>query len=183
MFLGNYWFYFILFDSFHLSLTQCVLSFVLSFQKLIENFQLQSQSIKPPLPLAELQSRMDMLQVSQQTVEGATWQQYHVSRSISCVITTVFYVTSVNVLFKKETVLDGLLSLTIFRVAIAQPVKAVPPSASVHTLQASDFCSLPLSWIPLFAGERSRKPCQSEVARDHTTSHLRSVEPSCKQTW
>ncbi|XP_051251227.1 codanin-1 [Dicentrarchus labrax] len=40
--------------------------------KLIENFQLQSQSIKPPLPLAELQSRMDMLQVSQQTVEGAT---------------------------------------------------------------------------------------------------------------
>lgn len=40
--------------------------------KLIENFQLQSQSIKPPLPLAELQSCMDMLQVSQQTVEGAT---------------------------------------------------------------------------------------------------------------
>ncbi|XP_049918342.1 codanin-1 [Epinephelus moara] len=40
--------------------------------ELIENFQLQSQSIKPPLPLAELQSRMDMLQVSQQTVEGAT---------------------------------------------------------------------------------------------------------------
>ncbi|XP_070836142.1 codanin-1 [Chaetodon trifascialis] len=40
--------------------------------KLIENFQLQSQSIKPPSPLAELQSHMDMLQVSQQTVEGAT---------------------------------------------------------------------------------------------------------------
>lgn len=72
MCLGNYLFHFILFDSFHLSLTQHVLSSVLSFQKLIENFQLQSQSIKPPLPLAELQSRMDMLQVSQQTVEGAT---------------------------------------------------------------------------------------------------------------
>ncbi|XP_031165955.1 codanin-1 [Sander lucioperca] len=40
--------------------------------ELIENFQLQSQSIKPPLPLAELQSHMDMLQVSQQTVDGAT---------------------------------------------------------------------------------------------------------------
>ncbi|XP_034419531.1 codanin-1 [Cyclopterus lumpus] len=38
----------------------------------IENFQLQSQSIKPPSPLAELQSHLDMLQVSQQTVEGAT---------------------------------------------------------------------------------------------------------------
>ncbi|XP_045919243.1 codanin-1-like [Micropterus dolomieu] len=40
--------------------------------ELIENFQLQSQSINPPLPVAELQSCMDMLQVSQQTVEGAT---------------------------------------------------------------------------------------------------------------
>ncbi|XP_027130983.1 codanin-1 [Larimichthys crocea] len=39
---------------------------------LIENFQLRSQSIKPPLPLADLQSHMEMLQVSQQTVEGAT---------------------------------------------------------------------------------------------------------------
>nr|XP_040055597.1 codanin-1 isoform X1 [Gasterosteus aculeatus aculeatus] len=40
--------------------------------KLVENFQLQSQSIKPPLPLAELQSQLDVLQVSQQAVEGAT---------------------------------------------------------------------------------------------------------------
>ncbi|KAM9842817.1 codanin-1 [Aulostomus maculatus] len=40
--------------------------------ELLEKFQLQSQSIKLPLPLAELQSQMDMLQVSQQTVEGAT---------------------------------------------------------------------------------------------------------------
>ncbi|XP_070698902.1 codanin-1 [Pempheris klunzingeri] len=40
--------------------------------ELVENFQLQSQNIKSPLPLAELQSRMEMLQVSQQTVEGAT---------------------------------------------------------------------------------------------------------------
>ncbi|XP_034531255.1 codanin-1 [Notolabrus celidotus] len=40
--------------------------------ELIENFQLQSQSIKPQLPLAELQSHLDLLQVSQQTVEGAT---------------------------------------------------------------------------------------------------------------
>ncbi|KAK5857706.1 hypothetical protein PBY51_010933 [Eleginops maclovinus] len=40
--------------------------------ELIENFQLQSQRIKPSLPLAQLQSRMEMLQVSQQTVEGAT---------------------------------------------------------------------------------------------------------------
>ncbi|XP_039993857.1 codanin-1 isoform X2 [Xiphias gladius] len=40
--------------------------------ELIEKFQLQSQSIKPSLPLAELQSHMDMLQVSQQTVEGTT---------------------------------------------------------------------------------------------------------------
>nr|XP_046268171.1 codanin-1 [Scatophagus argus] len=40
--------------------------------KLIENFQVRSQSTKPALPVAELQSRMDMLQVSQQTVEGAT---------------------------------------------------------------------------------------------------------------
>ncbi|KAL6105341.1 cdan1 [Pungitius sinensis] len=39
---------------------------------LVENFQLQSQRIKPPLPLAELQSNLDILQVSQQTVEGAT---------------------------------------------------------------------------------------------------------------
>ncbi|TKS86939.1 Codanin-1 [Collichthys lucidus] len=39
---------------------------------LIENFQLRSQSIKLPLPLADLQSHMEMLQVSQQTVEGAT---------------------------------------------------------------------------------------------------------------
>lgn len=43
-----------------------------SFQGLIEKFQLQSQSIKPTLPLAELPSHMDMLQVSHQTVEGAT---------------------------------------------------------------------------------------------------------------
>lgn len=40
--------------------------------ELIENFQLRSQSIKPSLPLAQLQSHMEMLQVSQQTVEGAT---------------------------------------------------------------------------------------------------------------
>ncbi|XP_069008808.1 codanin-1 [Embiotoca jacksoni] len=40
--------------------------------QLIENFQLQSPSIKPSSPLAELQSHMDMLQVSHQTVEGAT---------------------------------------------------------------------------------------------------------------
>ncbi|XP_034714445.1 codanin-1 isoform X2 [Etheostoma cragini] len=40
--------------------------------ELIENFLLQSESIKPPLPLVELQSHMDMLQVSQQTVDGAT---------------------------------------------------------------------------------------------------------------
>ncbi|XP_008275511.1 codanin-1 [Stegastes partitus] len=40
--------------------------------ELIENFQLQSRSVKPSLPLAELQSHMDMLQVSHQTVEGAT---------------------------------------------------------------------------------------------------------------
>ncbi len=46
--------------------------FSVSFQELIQKFQLQSQSIKPPSPLAELQSHMDMLQVSQQTVEGAT---------------------------------------------------------------------------------------------------------------
>lgn len=43
-----------------------------SFQKLIENFQLQSQCIKLSLPLAEMQSRLDMLQVSHQTIEGAT---------------------------------------------------------------------------------------------------------------
>uniref|UniRef100_A0A8D3B2K6 Codanin-1 C-terminal domain-containing protein n=1 Tax=Scophthalmus maximus TaxID=52904 RepID=A0A8D3B2K6_SCOMX len=40
--------------------------------ELIEKFQLQSQSIKLPLPLAELPSQMDTLQVSHQTVEGAT---------------------------------------------------------------------------------------------------------------
>uniref|UniRef100_UPI0037E84750 codanin-1 n=1 Tax=Semicossyphus pulcher TaxID=241346 RepID=UPI0037E84750 len=40
--------------------------------ELIENFQLQSQSIKPSLPVADLQSHLDLLQVSQQTVEGAT---------------------------------------------------------------------------------------------------------------
>ncbi|XP_023127800.2 codanin-1 isoform X1 [Amphiprion ocellaris] len=40
--------------------------------ELIENFQLQSASVKPSLPLAERQSHMDMLQVSHQTVEGAT---------------------------------------------------------------------------------------------------------------
>ncbi|XP_074548821.1 codanin-1 [Halichoeres trimaculatus] len=40
--------------------------------ELIEKFQLQSQSIKPQMPLAECQSHLDLLQVSQQTVEGAT---------------------------------------------------------------------------------------------------------------
>ncbi|XP_054469557.1 codanin-1 [Anoplopoma fimbria] len=40
--------------------------------ELIENFQLQSRSIKPPFPLADLQSYLDRLQVSLQTVEGAT---------------------------------------------------------------------------------------------------------------
>ncbi|XP_016534624.1 codanin-1 [Poecilia formosa] len=40
--------------------------------ELIENFQLQSQSIKLSLPLAEMQSCLDMLQVSHQTIEGAT---------------------------------------------------------------------------------------------------------------
>lgn len=54
-----------------LALYTSVTLFSLSFQKLIENFQLKSQSIKPPL-LTELQSCMDKLQVSQQTIEGAT---------------------------------------------------------------------------------------------------------------
>lgn len=40
--------------------------------ELIEKFQLQSQSVKPSSPLTELQSHMDMLQVSHQAVEGAT---------------------------------------------------------------------------------------------------------------
>ncbi|XP_036006686.1 codanin-1 isoform X1 [Fundulus heteroclitus] len=40
--------------------------------ELIENFQLQSGSIKLPLPLAEMQTCLDMLQVSHQTIEGAT---------------------------------------------------------------------------------------------------------------
>ncbi|XP_008397384.1 codanin-1 isoform X1 [Poecilia reticulata] len=40
--------------------------------ELMENFQLQSQSIKLSLPLAEMQSCLDMLQVSHQTIEGAT---------------------------------------------------------------------------------------------------------------
>ncbi|XP_076013891.1 codanin-1 isoform X2 [Genypterus blacodes] len=40
--------------------------------ELIEKFHLQSQSINPSSPLPELQTHMDMLQVSQQTVEGAT---------------------------------------------------------------------------------------------------------------
>ncbi|XP_035024683.2 codanin-1 [Hippoglossus stenolepis] len=40
--------------------------------ELIEKFQLQSQRIKLSPPLAELPSHMDMLQVSPQTVEGAT---------------------------------------------------------------------------------------------------------------
>ncbi|KAF7665801.1 hypothetical protein LDENG_00131560 [Lucifuga dentata] len=39
--------------------------------ELIEKFHLQSQSVNPS-PLLELQSHMDLLQVSQQTVEGAT---------------------------------------------------------------------------------------------------------------
>ncbi|KAM4723221.1 codanin-1 isoform 1-T1 [Anableps anableps] len=40
--------------------------------ELIENFQLQSQSIKLSLPLSETQMCLDMLQVSHQTIEGAT---------------------------------------------------------------------------------------------------------------
>lgn len=40
--------------------------------ELIEKFQLHLQSMKPSLPLAELQSCVDMLQVSHQPVEGAT---------------------------------------------------------------------------------------------------------------
>ncbi|XP_029349400.1 codanin-1-like [Echeneis naucrates] len=40
--------------------------------ELIEKFQLQSQSIKPTLPLAELSSHMDRLQISHHTVEGTT---------------------------------------------------------------------------------------------------------------
>lgn len=37
-----------------------------------------------------------------------------------------------------------------------------------------------LSWILLLAREKHCQPCQSEVARDHTTSHLSSVEPVSK---
>ncbi|XP_072221144.1 codanin-1 isoform X1 [Leuresthes tenuis] len=40
--------------------------------ELIENFKLQSKSLKLPPPLAEMQPRIDRLQVSHQTVEGAT---------------------------------------------------------------------------------------------------------------
>ncbi|MEQ2220474.1 hypothetical protein ILYODFUR_005852 [Ilyodon furcidens] len=40
--------------------------------ELIETFQLQSQSIKLSLPLAEMQMCSDMLQLSHQTIEGAT---------------------------------------------------------------------------------------------------------------
>lgn len=40
--------------------------------ELIGKLELQSRSIKPPSPLVELQGHMDMLQVSHQTVEGAT---------------------------------------------------------------------------------------------------------------
>lgn len=40
------------------------------FQKLLKPFQLQAQ--RAAAPLAELQSRRDVLQVSPQTVEGAT---------------------------------------------------------------------------------------------------------------
>ncbi|XP_026165082.1 codanin-1 [Mastacembelus armatus] len=40
--------------------------------ELIEKFQMQSQSIRPSSPLSGLPSRIDMLQVSPQTVEGAT---------------------------------------------------------------------------------------------------------------
>ncbi|XP_028994327.1 codanin-1 [Betta splendens] len=39
---------------------------------LIEKFQHQSQSMNPTLPLAEMPSHMDRLQISHQTVEGAT---------------------------------------------------------------------------------------------------------------
>ncbi|KAG7510674.1 hypothetical protein JOB18_028145 [Solea senegalensis] len=45
-----------------------------SFQELIEKFQLQSQSITLPLPLAELPNHMDMLQISPQTREGTMRQ-------------------------------------------------------------------------------------------------------------
>ncbi len=128
---------------FFYSLSYFVLSF-LPFQKLIENFQLQSQSIKAPLPLAELQSCMDMLQVSQQTVEGATWQQeFHQYSTASSVWSPVFYVTSVTVLFKKETLLVtsgcwGFLKLP--------PCSDFLQSVTAHTLQASDFCSPPVRW-------------------------------------
>ncbi|CAN9502488.1 unnamed protein product [Ophioblennius macclurei] len=40
--------------------------------ELIENFQLPSHTIEPSLPLAELQSDLDMLLIAPQTVEGAT---------------------------------------------------------------------------------------------------------------
>ncbi|KAM6912224.1 codanin-1 [Xenentodon cancila] len=40
--------------------------------ELIENFQLQSQGRRLLIPVAEMQKRMDVLQVSHQTVEGAT---------------------------------------------------------------------------------------------------------------
>lgn len=40
--------------------------------ELIENFQLQSQSLKVSLPRADMQTRLDMLQLSHQTIEGAT---------------------------------------------------------------------------------------------------------------
>ncbi|XP_041828654.1 codanin-1 [Melanotaenia boesemani] len=40
--------------------------------ELIEAFKLQSQSMKLPLPLSDMQKCMDMLQISHQTVEGAT---------------------------------------------------------------------------------------------------------------
>lgn len=84
-----------LFGSFCLR-SLCSLVFV-SFQELIEKFQLQSQSIKAQMPLAELQ----LLQVSQQTVEGATWQQEQFPLSpTQCFSLLKFWVNSFH-LFSK----------------------------------------------------------------------------------
>lgn len=49
----------------------------LHLQELIENFQLQSQALKPFSPAADSLSRMDLLHVSPRTLEGATWQLHH----------------------------------------------------------------------------------------------------------
>lgn len=139
-----------------------------SFQELIEKFQLQSQSITLSLPLAELPSHMDLLQISHQTIEGALRQHNAAEFPSKCCV------WSISVLLKKETG-DFWTVLPL----------QLPHSSSV-SCKLFIFLGFLFKCLCSFAKLllKSRKKCPSlESAKEPTLSlFLRSNDPSCEQT-